>query len=1054
VPGSRSLWLDSRFLSDPEAAAAHADTEALGATTHREILIAGDRLAKISVRLAQQYYRRAAAAHSLFGPEEFRQWVALGEELASGERPCREGAIAYFGVAPAAFGARGIRTAAAWCDMGRAVNERSRRLAASFFETTRTVVGRPQALQRLAVWSEVGLRLFTEHGWKGEFLAQGYFSAAPRALLLYPPYLYPLWAGLGAALYSVERPREFFGSLPRALRKWSHEDLELHLRASLALAATSAREALVLFRDLPASLQHVAPPLRTGVLQALARAGKRLTSGAADLIPVLGALLQQVPADHRLEAIAHADRLAARVPETVAPALRALPRLYEDADAARVSEWFKVGESIAAENLRAGLAYFSLESRSSLKVLHKGSTAVTFEEVEGLLRKYIQMLSGQPVSIRTMESFSLRPALEEFPHENEVALPYRVDLFATHEENFRIYRFLAAQVAGRREFGTYQFASLDGCGDVERPDGSQLWRFLNRPDQPEHLEELFLFAEGVRVHRRLCATYAGLGDDARWVGVKLLHTWQGDGDRARLPGFLEALFALVLSGGGIERWPDSLTRSASLVVLSAVVPLFDSKATVQDSMRIALELAKAIDAAEIEAANDADATDVLFLERVSGETILDPYFEEDGGVAGDSRAVAPAPANHTDSSDRLELPLEAEEEAGPGGALPLSVEELKRLLESGARLRIGQSEGEDVEGLGLYITDLLGKVPTEQLQELRRLMGDGDPTRRRAAKGWLERSASGPSFYYDEWDYHIEDYRSRWCRLQEVSPDGDSGEFFNSTLNEYSRLIPEVRRQFQRIRPEMYRTVRGLEDGEDFDLNAAVDARVDVRARRAPSSKLYVARKREERDVATLFLLDMSASTDEPFERPASGSGRERNIRRIIDVTKEALVVMTAALEEIGDAYAIYGFSGHGRSNVEFYLVKSFSEALGPAVKGRIGGIEPKRSTRMGPALRHCVEKLAAVHCRSKHLLLLSDGFPQDYDYGQDRRSNVYGIRDTMVALREVEAAGIVPFCITVDKAGHDYLRQMCDESRYLVIEDITELPSELPKIYQRVVRA
>ena len=58
------------------------------------------------------------------------------------------------------------------------------------------------------------------------------------------------------------------------------------------------------------------------------------------------------------------------------------------------------------------------------------------------------------------------------------------------------------------------------------------------------------------------------------------------------------------------------------------------------------------------------------------------------------------------------------------------------------------------------------------------------------------------------------------------------------------------------------------------------------------------------------------------------------------------------------------------------------------------------------------------------------------------------------MALREAEAAGITPFCITVDKAGHDYLREMCDGSRYLVIEDISALPRELPKIYQRVVTA
>jgi nitric oxide reductase NorD protein len=97
---------------------------------------------------------------------------------------------------------------------------------------------------------------------------------------------------------------------------------------------------------------------------------------------------------------------------------------------------------------------------------------------------------------------------------------------------------------------------------------------------------------------------------------------------------------------------------------------------------------------------------------------------------------------------------------------------------------------------------------------------------------------------------------------------------------------------------------------------------------------------------------------------------------------------------------------------------------------------------------------MAPLGSRSKHLILLSDGFPQDHDYGDDRRSHVYGIRDTAAALREADAVGITPFCITVDRAGHDYLREMCDAARYLVIDDVAELPRELPKIYRRIVRA
>jgi len=118
-----------------------------------------------------------------------------------------------------------------------------------------------------------------------------------------------------------------------------------------------------------------------------------------------------------------------------------------------------------------------------------------------------------------------------------------------------------------------------------------------------------------------------------------------------------------------------------------------------------------------------------------------------------------------------------------------------------------------------------------------------------------------------------------------------------------------------------------------------------------------------------------------------------------------------------------------------------------------VGAVEPKRSTRMGAAIRHAREKFKDVGARSKHVILLSDGFPQDFDYGQDRRSNAYGIQDTMVALKELELAGIITFCITVDRTGHDYLREMCPSSRYLVIDDIASLPRVLPKIYEQIVR-
>ena len=204
----------------------------------------------------------------------------------------------------------------------------------------------------------------------------------------------------------------------------------------------------------------------------------------------------------------------------------------------------------------------------------------------------------------------------------------------------------------------------------------------------------------------------------------------------------------------------------------------------------------------------------------------------------------------------------------------------------------------------------------------------------------------------------IADYRRGWCRLREVALAGEDNDFFAQTLARYSEMLPQVRRHFQRIRPASYRMVRGLEDGEELDLERLVETRVSRLMGESPDPRVYSARKKESRDVATLFLLDMSASTDEPIHREVRKATTDdddhsddwmkawqrrpqqsQRPRRIIDVNKEALVIMAEALEEIGDSYAIMGFSGHGRDNVEFYVIKEFSQGLTDEVKARVGAV-------------------------------------------------------------------------------------------------------------------
>jgi nitric oxide reductase activation protein len=308
-------------------------------------------------------------------------------------------------------------------------------------------------------------------------------------------------------------------------------------------------------------------------------------------------------------------------------------------------------------------------------------------------------------------------------------------------------------------------------------------------------------------------------------------------------------------------------------------------------------------------------------------------------------------------------------------------------------------------------------------------------------------------YVYDEWDYEIEDYRPHWCEVRETPLLGDGGAFFSQTLTTYADLITDIKREFQRLRPRMHQQVKGLEDGEEIDLNAVVAAHVDRRSGVSPSLKVYSARQVLERDVAVLFLLDLSSSTAVRLPAAAATAAsalRQQEGPRVIDLIKEAVALLAVALEEIGDAYAIYGFSSSGRHDIEIYPVKNFKESLSLETQGRIGALTPQGSTRMGAAVRHATRRLKSISSRSRLLVVLSDGYPEDEDYGKPVIPPLYGLRDTLMALREAERGGITSFFLTIDKGGHDYLREMCPSSRYMVIEDVHSLPAELPKIYQR----
>ncbi|HCA27495.1 MAG TPA: nitric oxide reductase activation protein, partial [Betaproteobacteria bacterium] len=170
----------------------------------------------------------------------------------------------------------------------------------------------------------------------------------------------------------------------------------------------------------------------------------------------------------------------------------------------------------------------------------------------------------------------------------------------------------------------------------------------------------------------------------------------------------------------------------------------------------------------------------------------------------------------------------------------------------------------------------------------------------------------------------------------------------------------------------------------------------------------------------------------------------------INDAEREALVLLCEALETLGDRYAIYGFSGITRKRCELYRIKQIGEPYDEAVRARISGIRPQEYTRMGFAIRHLTHLLNAVDARTKLLVALSDGKPDDY---HDGYRGPYGVEDTRKALQEAKRSGVHPFCITLDTEARTYLPHLYGAANYIVIDAVPKLPLKIADIYRRLTR-
>ena len=717
--------------------------------------------------------------------------------------------------------------------------------------------------------------------------------------------------------------------------------------------------------------------------------------------------------------------------ESALAAFRSSAKALRKVSLEQFEEWIETGIATKKDaSTKARRSFFALETRQSNELLQEAQKGLPLESIQTVLRIYIEGLTGKEVEIAPI---SAMPQESRIGDGKIIYLPSNVNEFSDDEHDFRLYKVLAAHGAGQIEFGTFEknteelkaaFTELNGlyraspeqldafslAGYIEEVQKGetalsekefrkefekQKKRIPKNPDykavlkvfpEPHLARKIFGTMENARIDNRLRKEYRGLVKD-----LDLMQDFLGakrpyifDLPMHEVP--FELLFQITMCGGATDDARQFYGQVVSEIetVIGSYLAIKD--ATVVDSILATsrvYNLFQNISPEETQAQESEE-------NKEKGE-----YVKEDA----QGEAVT-------------ESQIKREEK-------PKDAQDIRDLFNAWNEAEDQEGEPQDLQGSENWSFNDMPEQPLE---------------------------AGDEAFSYDEWDRELSDFRTGWCRVIEKKVRQGDRSFVELTRSRYRGVISSVRHQFQLMKPENLTKINRELDGEEYDLNAVIDYVVDRRAGGNPSERLYTKRLRRERDVAVSLLLDQSSSTARTITRnplqPYTHPGR-----RIIEIEKEGLVLMSEALEAVGDIYSINGFTSEGRRNVKFYIVKDFDEKYSEEIEKRIGGITFQNNTRLGAAIRHAAAKLLRQESRTKLMIILTDGRPYDHDYGDAK----YAKEDVREALTEARMSGITPFCITIDRDSEQELMDLYGEIGYTIIDDVLSLPEKLPNIYRRL---
>ncbi len=874
-----------------------------------------------------------------------------------------------------------------------------------------------------------------------------FFRKAPELLLADSQTDLAQWAGIGRELtdWNDVLGIEFIRECPRVAEVLALEDVRpwvafgMKLITQNSLGKPDYVGILEFFRTSPGLLGEIPDAdLHSHIVSVGSTLADQSPETALTFLAEAPGLMALRPSmERRMKVLQYGGLLAERDAGVTMEYFRRAPEVIRLCDGAEGRDeafetWFRGGMEILEYSAEGARAYFALETSKALSAIEQATNNVPLRHVARSLKLLGHMICGQPVQIESLVDSTRPPRLEMNAEGPTVYLPSIMNRFSSTEQNVRGYTVTLAHEVGHVEFGTYRidlpYLRLLAQRVVERyqldadvSDVDSLTDFFDLYPQKGVIRDLWTILEDARVEFLLQQEYPGLRNDLAAVSLASVQT------RSLLHGM-----------------------TAREMVLDQLLLRFTQAADnqpVQDNLQQVVD--RSWDVAQ--AIRNHDATNEHAVELADGiYQVLDEMISH-------VDPVVPHDADSTAEEEELGAGPRAAEETG-GGYRGITNWAYRGEMNPDY-VRGESTESDEGEDVGEQPAPELEKTGAPSRSQERRTE---EPDTREARQDDAGESVSqrsvlddyfhvkGPgdgvlpvpsgqeqAYVYPEWDGAIQDYRLKWCRVVERPGEEVNQDFAQRILEQHAPAVRVLRRYFETMRPTGLQRVHGYDHGEHLDLDAAIRHVAERRAGIDPSDRIYDRWDKRERQVAVAFLVDMSGST---------GRQLETGQRRVIDVEKEGLVLLTEALEAIGDQYALYGFSGQGRQQVDFMVLKDFNDTRRYQIGQRIAAMTPLQQNRDGAAIRHAVQKLLRCPARHRLLVLLSDGRPLDGDYGEE-----YALEDTRMALREARQQGISPFCLTIDQQASGYLKRMYGDVQYLVLDDILTLPERLPRVYQRL---